>query len=80
MIITEYNVLNNLTKKLIRDNQDALEMMMYCPVQNTLEITHFKSIYRYTETLIDEIQEYAKNLENPEFDEETLKNFFGEKV
>ena len=79
MIITEYKILNNMTKKLIQDQQDALDMMLSSPVQNTLEITHYKSIYQYTGALIDDLQEYAKNLENPEFDEETLINFFGEK-
>ena len=80
MIITEYKVLNNMTKKLIQDQQDALDMMISCPVENTLQITHFKSIYQYTGTLIDELQEYAKNLEDPNFDEETLLNFFGERT
>jgi hypothetical protein len=79
MIVTEFNVLNNLTKKLIRDKEDALSMMISCPVENTLQITHFKAIYQYTETLIDELQEYAKNLEDPNFDEATLVNFFAEK-
>lgn len=79
MIITEYNVLNNIRKKLEREKQDALDMMMSTPVEKTHELVKHQTTIRFVESLLNELEQYAKALNNPDFNEDEVKNFFGEK-